>query len=1054
MSLLFGPLALLAALSGLPGAGAPSALSGTVIDVNGHPLRGARVAAVHQESGTRHETEANDLGLFTLSDLAAGRYVLQVGGTGFRPLVTPPVTVELGKATQLALTLELDSVEEHVAVSYRAPLLQTDSAVVGQVITGSTASALPLSGRNLAQLALLLPGVVTTAPGSLAQPKIDVDGRPYVNGHREQGNSFMLDGVEANEPLRNTQSYDPSPEAVEEVRFETNNYSAEYGNLAGAMIHATLKAGTNRLRGSLFEFYRPAALAANDWASNRVGAPRPATRQHSFGATLSGPLWKDRVFFFADYEALVKDDPRTFATPVAPAEWRRGDFSKLTYSTGAPLRVLDPSNQYAQFPGNVIPESRFSPVARTLLARPELYPLPNVAGKNDFLDHWVDRTRQHQGDVKITAQPTARDTGALRFTVRSSREHRRSESMRLVDAEDESVPFRSAGLNWNRTFGVGGLNQLEVGYSRLFEQFELQSAPGLGDMNVTLGLEPSQERPGLSLLYFGLTPIGSTLSSEATARRAYFVSDQVSVLLGRHQVKAGGEWLRSRIESRRSGYGGVLGSYDFTGSFTNFAFADFLLGHVAMKMKAYFTDWEQQQDRVGLFVEDAFRPHSRLTATVGLRWSYFSPWVEAQDRQISFDLVTGEARRAGQDGHSRALYEPYYRGFEPRLGLAWTPFGRFVVRGGYGVVQSMEGIPTGNRLTQNPPFLVDLARTYGRTAPGGYGFDDVGVRYRDYSGRLNAYDPKLKPQWTQQWNLFAEQAFGDSLTLNVGYVGHRARRLLMPVDYNQPLPGSGPPETWPPAQRRRPFYSLWPNVTTLSVTTSRGRSRYDGLQAVIRQRPSRRLELMASYTWSKAATHNVHYVGSISSSRPRAGTYVMSSREPDRDFGPSFFDVRHNFVVSGTYELPRWLSGATVSGLVMMHTGFPITVVDVRDRSLQRNASSERPDRLASGAVDNPSAERWIDPSAFAQPALGHFGNSGVGILRGPGYASWNLSLMRAVQVAGPVRVVLKAQAFNLLNHPNLGLPARDLANPTTFGRIAGTIDLPRRIEVGMKVEF
>ena len=1042
-------------------------LTGTLLDPGGHPVRAARVEALHLESGAREVVSADDLGAFVFRRLAPGRYVLRIEWAGFRPLVTDPVEVGPDKTIPLSLTLELDRREEHVSVRYEAPPLQTDSAVVAQVITGSTAAALPLAGRSLAQLALLLPGVVTTAPASLAQPKLDSEGRPYVNGHREQGNSFVLDGVDCNEPLRNTQPYHPALEAVEEVRFETNNYSAAYGHVAGAVIQATLKSGANELRGSLFATSRPRALSANRWELNRIGAERPRQRQKNFGATLGGPLWPDRIFFFADYEGYTKDETKTEGVHVAPLKWRRGDFSDLLARSSRKLRdptipslghppgspfYVDP-----HFPGNVIPADRIDPVAAALLADPRLYPLPND-GVEAYTHEVVRPVDHRQGDLKLTAQPTMRDNVALRLSVQEHTASARSlQWPAFPAAQQHRSAFRSSAFNWNRTFGVGGVSQLQLGYNRLFDLVEGAPDSGVGDANVALGLEPEQARPGLSRFNMsGLTSVGDPVSSTANTERLYYASEHVSVLRGRHQVKVGGEWLYARIHSRRTGTGGLLGYYSFDGSHTDFAFADFLLGYVDNKRKySDWVEWEQIQNRIGFFVEDVFRPSGRLTATVGLRWSYYSPWVEVDDKQINFDLATGDERRAGVDGNSRGLYEPYHRGFEPRLGLAWTPGKGWVLRAGYGIVQSMEGIPAHRRLTQNPPFFAELERTYDALERGRYGFDDALVKEATVAGNVNAYDPRLKPQWTQQWNVFIERALGGSLTLNVGYVGHNARRLLVPRDFNQPLPGPGPysTATWHTLQQRRPYYPRWPEMTTMAVTTSSGRSRYDSLQAVVRQRPARGLELTASYTWGQAKTHNIQHSSAGVTERPRASAF-FHARVLDAEYGPAWFDVTHNVALSGTYQLPGFLRGTTVTTIALWHSGFPITVVDSRRRSRQNTSGDERPDRVGWGGVHHPTPDRWLDISAWQAAPEGEFGSSGIGILRGPAYASWNLGVHRAVPLPGRARLILRLQACNVLNRANLGLPARDFASPQTFGKITKMIDAPRQLELGAKLEF
>jgi hypothetical protein len=260
-------------------------------------------------------------------------------------------------------------VAEIVNVTAVAPILQTQDAVVGEVISGTTIQNMPLNGRNFSQLCLLLPGVMTTEPDSFTQPKNVWAGPPFVNGQREQTNNYTLDGVDMNDAIENLLPYQPSPDALAEVRVDTNNYSAEFGNVAGALIGSTIKSGTNEFHGSLFEYWRDNSLAANTWENNRVvpAARKADLSQHIFGATIGGPIVKGKVFFFADYQGFLRDRPGELVRSVAPQAWRRGDFADVG------VDILDPLTGQP-FPGNVIPTSRSSPIARAVFASRTFYP--------------------------------------------------------------------------------------------------------------------------------------------------------------------------------------------------------------------------------------------------------------------------------------------------------------------------------------------------------------------------------------------------------------------------------------------------------------------------------------------------------------------------------------------------------------------------------------------------------------------------------------------------------------------------------------------------------
>ena len=339
--------------------------------------------------------------------------------------------------------------------------------------------------------------------------------------------------------------------------------------------------------------------------------------------------------------------------------------------------------------------------------------------------------------------------------------------------------------------------------------------------------------------------------------------------------------------------------------------------------------------------------------------------MEQDDRQSNFDLVTGRQILAS-DGE-RALYEPYYKGFEPRLGVAYTASPRLVLRGAYGISQFMEGTGANLRLPLNPPFFFESAVAYDRTTGAGSvgsGFADL-VPGTTPTGNVRAYDPNLRPQFTQQWNAFVEYRVTDGMSAQVGYVGHHADNLVTPVEGNQALPGVGDPATWAPKPTRRPLYGAQPLITTIATTAARGGSRYNSLQASVRQRNWNGLEFLASYTLASARTNNRGFYGVFGGTGPQGvtsateGAYWQNTYDPEAEWGPAFHDVRHNLIVSATYELPfgrgrtygsDWsgltnavLGGWKLGGIVQVRSGLPITVTDGRARSLQGERGSERP---------------------------------------------------------------------------------------------------------------
>src|SRR5688572_17662575 len=360
-------------------------LTGIVVDDSGGALPGATVTATNVATGVPSVATTNETGSYTIAALLVGTYSVKVELTGFRTTTQANVTLEARQVARLNFRLAVGAVQETLEVTGSAPILQTETTTVGEVLSGNTVQSLPLNGRNTGQLTLLLPGTVTYNPRGFTNIGSVNMNRPFVNGNREQTNNFIVDGLDANETIDNRVAYQPSPDALAEISVETNNYAADVGNVGGALISNVVKSGTNSFRGSLFEFYRNSDLDANTWENNRSGAPRQERKQHIYGGTLGGPIVKDKLFFFADYQASRQDAPGPATASVAPEAWRRGDLSSISTPIRDPLTGLP-------FPGNQIPLDRISPAALALLNDTANYPLPNRTVPGGISGNYVGDT--------------------------------------------------------------------------------------------------------------------------------------------------------------------------------------------------------------------------------------------------------------------------------------------------------------------------------------------------------------------------------------------------------------------------------------------------------------------------------------------------------------------------------------------------------------------------------------------------------------------------------------------------------------------------------------
>ncbi|MFN7945284.1 MAG: TonB-dependent receptor [Blastocatellia bacterium] len=1088
-------------------------LTGTVTDSGGAALPNVKVVATNQGTRLEYTAVTSASGIYTVPFLPVGTYVVTVEATGFKKLVSNEIKLEINQTARVDLTLQVGAVSEQVTVEGVAPVLQTENVTVGNVISGNTTTNLPLNGRNFQQLTLLVPGTINPNPGGFTAVGQGAQGRPYVNGNREQGNAFLLDGISVDETIDNRIGYKPNVDAIAEFRVETSNSSAEFGNVTGATVNATLKSGTNDFHGNVFEFLRNDAFDAQTWTNNRNGVKtKPKLRQNVFGGTFGGPIIRNKFFFFADYQGIVQRTGGGGSVTVAPQAWRTGDLSTLSKFIRDPLKagVCNATDQTACFAdGGVlgkIPANRIvNPVAKALFADTSIYPLPsriNTANGTGILDVvTAAKVDSHQFDVKLDARLTDKDNFSGRYSFNDYKQAGIKGALPVIPTSAQDSRPQNIALNWTRTLSATMVNEARIGFNRA--TFITDAAfdwAGIGNGNQKLGIPGGQAVPGISsiVLGSGLNNIGAIGTNENNVTNTFHYGDNLTILRGNHSFKMGAQWQRYQQNRFYAGNNGALGFFSYGTNFTGVAFADFLLDQLSGKGLGGVSGtnkgkWGHRQNRIGVFFQDDYKMRHNLTLNLGVRWEYTSPVVEVADRQSNFQLFSGKQLFAGQNGNSRALYDPYYKGFEPRIGIAWKLRDRLVMRLGYGITQYMEGTGSNLRLPLNPPFFSEADVSYNVDGGPGTitkGFTDVIVRDKPF-GLIRVWDDKLRPQFTQQWNLAFEYQLTSATSLSVAYVGHKATHLVAPTDWNQPLPGQGPAFRvnadgsttilWPTVQTRRPLYSVLPDVTQISGTASWSISNYNALQINARQRYAKGLEFIASYTWSKTMTDNLGYYGSGGVSAQGAYSANQYNRR-GYNYGPAFFDATHNFVLSGTYDLPfgkgrAWGSnlhpianaifgGWNVSSIFSMHSGFPITIASGSDRTLQNPRGTVRPNQTGTPTLtsnpdcyiynpNNASCAGVSGTVAFTLPDFGTFGTAGVGTVRAPGYFNWDAGIGKKFNLTEQKYFDFRAEFFNFTNHPSFNPPDRTWT-PTsrTFGQVTSTISPPRILEFALKFHF
>ena len=844
-----------------------ASITGTVTDPSGAAVVGAAVTATSQERGQSYTVVSNDSGLYRIAQLPVGTYSLKVEKSGFSSVSHPAFVLALNQVARVDVAMKLGQASETVEVTSAAPILETDVTQVDTIINANTNDNLPLASRNYVQLTLLAPGAVSTDPSSFNNGNNTggYGGRPLINGNREQANNFLLDGMDNNQVSDNLLGYTPAPDAIQEFNLITNNAPAEFGNYEGGIVNATIKSGTNSYHGDVWEFFRNDILNANSWSNNLQYPvlPKQKIRWNMYGGTVGGPIVKNRLFFFADYQAQRFDIPSSAGanTMFTTAE-RGGNFGAICtggFSAGVcndrdkngkiidqiynPFAPLIGGNR-APFANNVIPASMISPVAKALFAS-SLYPqVVNGNLQNNAVNVTNAAFKVDQGDLKIDFKATQKDNISYRFT-RAYQNNPSNNSQELLSNGIATTPIYNTVGDWSRTIGNNLVNDARFGWSHVTVNNGTAWASNVGQFGDTLGIGSGNPGtlPGLLEIHFhnsALTNLGTTESTENFDDHVWQVEDGVSWNHGRHTFKFGGQYWRQIIKTFYAGNNGQLGFLDFNGQFTSSGIsgsggdggADFVLGLNDSYGRGVSTGktWQQSSNVFGFYAQDTWRFTDRLTLNLGLRYDAHSPWVEANNQQANYNIGTGNIDLAGQNGASRGLYDGTWGGkdFQPRIGLAWTPAalgGKTVIRGAFTISSYLEGTGTNLRLTLNPPFTpaeINSTTASGALLPPTNSTEGIATSassascaasagYACYSGAfLRVWDPKVQPAIADEWNVTVQHQFAGNTTFQIGYVGQRGVHLMVPFDYAQRvlLPNSSCAK--PPCTAPSPYFAANP----------------------------------------------------------------------------------------------------------------------------------------------------------------------------------------------------------------------------------------------------
>ena len=1090
------------------------AVNGTVTDPTGAVLPGATVVVKNVATNVETTATTNNSGDYSIRFLQVGQYTVTIKHDGFKSFSSSPFSLEVNQTAKVDGKLEVGSETQTVTVENTLqPILDTDNSTLATTFTPSTIQNLPLNGRNFSSITMFIPGAVVTEPTSMSNTNaIERDtnqgGQVSINGNRNQTNNYLLDGIEINETINNVIGYNPSPDAIENLTVITSNAGAEYGNVNGGDVVAVLKSGTNHFHGSAFGFLENYNLDANTWANKFAGNPRQPFTQTIFGGTIGGPILRNKLFFFADYQGNRYHKGGTQADSVIPAAFRTGDFSSLPVQL---THYVAGQGQVA-YPNNQVPIT--NPVAQYLFAHPELYPLPNKAptdgiAQNNYIGTYRNVVRNDQGDIKIDYTFGSHDSIMGRYSQGEAADSTPQTPIAITFPTTSSYPFKGIALNWVHTFSPSIVNEVRGGWSRIrWIQGIPQDTTGVFGLkgNSIVGINASQPYPGFALQDFGngqgrsnqtyLTDIGTFGGGSSLIDNIFTYGDNLTVQLGRHEVKAGVEILRYQQNNFYPGNDGVMGRLQYAGAFTGNTVSDFVTDNIYYAGIAGDVGRSgQRQYRDAAFVQDDWKIRDNLTLNLGLRYEYDQPIYEVNNKQANVDLTTGLYYTANQTGaaaafgDARALYHPTYTNFMPRVGFSYQPKTRLVVRGGYGITNYLEGTGANLRLNFNPPFqpaysyqAIAASDTSAGTPVTVQTAIPTNVSGSLASNFLRAWDKNLKPAFIQEFTLSTEYQLDNKTSVVLGYVGQTGQHLIDARAGNQlTAPGT-----------QAPYFNLVGQTGNIVVTETNSMMNYNAAQLQMRRRQSQGLEFQINYTFAKAMTNNPGFFGTASVSG--ASAYWQNGYNGHADYGPSGFDARHNMSATAVYELPfgrgrrfggnmnrfvdEAIGGWKLSGTALAFSGLPVTITGPITTSV--NNKTARANHYQHLKIVNRTLSNWfgndntvvhpiVTPTgtvngcstAQAQsygcaygPTVGEeFGSASVGTERAPGYEQIDLTGGKSFTIYHEQALEFRADLFNAFNIASYKNPDNGITD-SNFGQISDVRSPQRQIQFSLHYAF
>src|SRR5437773_2426164 len=1067
-----------AAASGQSGS---STLTGIVKDITGAPIAAAGVKVTNQDTGVTLESVSSEQGVYRVGALVPGAYRVEITFVGFAPSIRSGIVLEVGRTIAADVTLDVETQTELVEVKAAAPALDTQSAMVAQIVTREMVAALPLPNRAASSLVSLAPGVIMIDTGSGTAESYPVCS---VSGGRARNQSFILDGGNASNAvgLTRPQQLTSLPvDAMQEFRVITNNYAAEYGHSTGGIVTMSTRSGTSTVRGSAFESGRDDALDAR----NFFAASKAPIHLNQFGGSLGGPVKRQQAFFFVTWERTRQLTSDAVVSSVPTQLNRSGDFSDLRSTTGQPIPVYDPATGQP-FPGNVIPKDRIDPVA---LAALQYYPLPNRQGTGTNANNHVGNSASTlDRDIivaRVDHQLRSHDLLTARYYINNSGTTTAgSYAQPIADPRSDVTDVRVQNVTAAHThiFTPTLVNELRFTYLR--RKF-IDQRPGLGTNPArAIGLTGVSDQAFPVITIPGYASLGSAAVSRfQTPIVDQQVIESVSWSHRAHAAKFGVEFRAGGNDEMRDR--GSSGSLTFSplitsnlgAANTGSGLASFMLGQVNSATLQNSDLLRTRAAYWAMYAQDDWRATDKLTLTYGLRWEAELPRREVDNKMSSFDPVAinpisgtpGVVTFAGVNGTPERAFATDLNNFGPRVGFAYqlSDSGRTVLRGGSGIfygstVSNTIGDTAALGFSTAASFVVSQATTesafnlkdgvpaYSRPALGSaYGAVPVGQKPNT---SVAYFDPRQVAPISYQSNLNVQHELGRGFAVEAGYIGNVSHHLTAnDFSMNQVAPDLiGPGDT----QRLRPFPQF---SDVILINPSIGDSSYHAGFIRVQKRFSGGFSLLAHYTRSRFMD-NVESANEYGST----GSY-MDAYHRNLDWAASASDVPHHVVMTVLYDVKPFtanryvnaaLAGWRLGVLETLQSGPAFTVVTAANAT---NAFSAGPNRAnLAGEPGLPSDQRtlshWFNTAAFASPAQYTFGNSPRSALRGPGLATTDLSVEQSVALTSTAKLDVRSEAYNLLNRTNLNLPGFTLG-AADFGAISSARP-PRTMQLSARFSF